>query len=576
MASTAVSASEKKDVVATISERKESVDQGRGPEDGEFSRDGSSSADSLGKRKARDPEPESPERSTSGMGPQPTTTPFRKKERTYFDDIGQDSPASYPKHVMVPEHQGVDHDSKDDFADAKAHSTAPLLTPDSISQRRQASFEVPVYCRPTSYRQDSYHAPSYSEAGEYARASYSVGSDHAPPRGDAHPTSSRTRRWACDFCNVATFLSYEEACAHEEVCARQHGTVAQNPRQPPTHLASTSHNSSFGVPPPPPHQQHPGMSVVANLPPHQGGGGMMYHPTQGPSMGSQEVVTPPTPHRHYGRQWGSRGPPLPVLPHEHGYYHGYYERDDPAFYQQPEQFYSPQHSQSYGGYGTGGSSSQGSPPGQSGSMGMGGGHHVQGGAGGNYQKRMLLAMPADSESLSDRQCYVRSEMCEIFAATEQDVAARHSKGAQKLVAGQVGIRCIHCAHLRPRDRAERAVCYPSSISRIYQTVADMQRFHFEHCKEIPQHVSNVYKNLKTTRPRGVGSPQTYWIDSAKHLGLVDTGGGIRFDTDADAERAASKDPALKQPRFDLAPTSSDSLQPERPSAPAPAATAQQA
>jgi hypothetical protein len=151
-------------------------------------------------------------------------------------------------------------------------------------------------------------------------------------------------------------------------------------------------------------------------------------------------------------------------------------------------------------------------------------------------KRMLLAMPTDTDSLSDRQCYVRSEMVEIFAATEKDVAARHSKGAQKLVQGQVGIRCVHCSHLRPRDRAERAVCYPSSISRIYQTVADMQRFHFEQCREIPMEARKIYKSLKTTRPRGVGSPQTYWVQSAKLLDLVDSKEGIRFGADLAKEQ----------------------------------------
>jgi hypothetical protein len=126
-------------------------------------------------------------------------------------------------------------------------------------------------------------------------------------------------------------------------------------------------------------------------------------------------------------------------------------------------------------------------------------------------------------------------MVEIFAATQKDVSARHSKGAQKLVLGQVGIRCVHCSHLRPRDRAERSVCYPKSICRIYQTVADMQRFHFENCREIPDHVRQLYKKLKTTRPRGVGSPQSYWVSSAKSLGLVDTGDGICFEADADSQ-----------------------------------------
>jgi hypothetical protein len=144
------------------------------------------------------------------------------------------------------------------------------------------------------------------------------------------------------------------------------------------------------------------------------------------------------------------------------------------------------------------------------------------------QKRMLLAMPTDIESLSDRQCYVRTDFVEVFAASEKDVASRHSKGAQKLSVGQVGIRCIHCSNVRTRDRAERAVCYPSSISRIYQTVADMQRFHFEQCGQIPEETRRIYKSLKTTRPRGMGSPQGYWIESAKRLNLVDSENGIRF------------------------------------------------
>jgi len=141
---------------------------------------------------------------------------------------------------------------------------------------------------------------------------------------------------------------------------------------------------------------------------------------------------------------------------------------------------------------------------------------------------MPLAMPGDKDSLSDRQCYVRSHFVETFPADEEDVSARHSKGAQKLHAGQIGIRCKHCTGIAPKNRAERAVCYPSSISRIYQTVADMQRFHFEVCTSIPMEMKSLYRSLKTTRPRGMGSPQSYWISSAKKLGLIDTSQGIQF------------------------------------------------
>ncbi|KAL9180330.1 hypothetical protein ACHAXT_008300 [Thalassiosira profunda] len=152
----------------------------------------------------------------------------------------------------------------------------------------------------------------------------------------------------------------------------------------------------------------------------------------------------------------------------------------------------------------------------------------------------LLSGANDGESLSDRQCYVRSHFVELFVANADDVAARHSRGAQKLHVGQIGLRCAYCVRLKPRDRAERAVCYPSSISRIYQTVADMQRFHFEGCGAIPPKVLMAYKSLKTTRPRGVGSPQGYWDKSAREIGLVDTENGIQVAENAKGKLEGQK------------------------------------
>jgi hypothetical protein len=151
----------------------------------------------------------------------------------------------------------------------------------------------------------------------------------------------------------------------------------------------------------------------------------------------------------------------------------------------------------------------------------------------------LFSLPTDSQSLSDRQCYIRSNFIELFIATEHDVSARPAKGSQKIHVGQIGIRCAYCVvvdnnnasssslllggeeggsstnqrkvvvakqqHQQPR--VERAVCYPQSISRIYQTVADMQRRHFEKCTRIPVRVMGTYKSLKSTRPRGKGNPR---------------------------------------------------------------------
>jgi len=416
-----------------------------------------------------------------------------KHYRSHLDPMDTDSPASYPKNSMV----GSGEAARYYYQDAPG-ANGKFGTPVLASEEGRGAY--PGYEAPP-YRGSNYHAGNYYDSAPYQ--------GHTPPRSQGHylpemetspayagttPTGQqdvfmRPRRWACDYCQVATFVSYEEACAHEEACARQYH---ERYGRPP-------HQSRGPVPQYDRGQQQPGQQAAL--------GG--YYP------GSQDAgVRPPV--------WGSRGgtgPPMPPLgPPSHDS-HYYYHQQQPHGY--PPHHASPHHhhyhgSPRYGGY-----------------------HGYDGRAGGArrdmYQndggKRMLLAMPTDSDSLSDRQCYVRSEMVEIFAATDKDVAARHSKGAQKLVEGQVGIRCVHCSHLRPRDRAERAVCYPSSISRIYQTVADMQRFHFEQCREIPLEIRKIYKSLKTTRPRGVGSPQTYWVQSAKLLDLVDTKDGIRFGSD---------------------------------------------
>ena len=471
----------------------EDIVQGRGPEDG-LSRDGSRDNSSGGKRKHANRDPESPGQMVVN---DVDTAPLAKKERTYFGDMDTDSPASYPKHVLVPTSERPEakqfmphtaHMSEERVEQVifpPENSGAQVLTPDSVGRGRTMSNVEPQQYPPRQqFQHDVYRAPSYTPDMDYGRT-YGAG----PPRpnvGAPHGGENygRPRRWACDFCNVATFLSYEEACAHEEACARRH------------HESQRFDSYQHARPPTAPYGG-PGGPRGPPVAPQGSGLGALYH-------ASQEVVTPPTPyHQQQPARWGNHAPPLPVLPAEQGYYRqGYYDmREDPAHYHHDHHY----HAQGPGSF------------------------HM--GPQDYFQKRILLAMPSDQDSLSDRQCYVRSEMVEIFAATQKDVSARHSKGAQKLVLGQVGIRCVHCSHLRQRDRAERAVCYPKSISRIYQTVADMQRFHFENCREIPDQVRMIYKKLKTTRPRGVGSPQSYWVSSAKSLGLVDTENGIRFDAD---------------------------------------------
>lgn len=435
----------------------------------------------TGKRKSSDDrQPESPPEVERQLAP--NNWHREKHFRPHVSSMDTDSPASYAKHGMSGSDQYYrSYPTYHENSPSKGSVGTPRLTNEESSG--YSSYEHPPY-RPSNYYPEGGHYQNYTPPRQN-RGHYEAEGGHTPYSAPPSDGYMRPRRWACDYCNTATFVSYEEACAHEEECARQyHARYGGRPHP------SRGPVPQYDQPPAHPHQ-----------PPTRGGLGTLYH-------ASQEVG-----HPMRQQMWNTRGPPMPHLPNDH---HG-------AHYHHPQPGHYPHGYQSSAGY-----------P----------GYHGYGGRDPQQyydyqpsQKRMLLAMPTDSDSLSDRQCFVRSEMVEIFAATNKDVAARHSKGAQKLVEGQVGIRCVHCAHLRPRDRAERAVCYPSSISRIYQTVADMQRFHFEQCREIPEETRKIYKSLKTTRPRGVGSPQTYWVQSAKLLDLADTEDGIKFANDAKSEAA---------------------------------------
>lgn len=56
--------------------------------------------------------------------------------------------------------------------------------------------------------------------------------DHNHPGGYAMPMPPPDK-WICDYCNVAAFDSYQEACAHEETCRVQYHH--HHHRQPPHH-----------------------------------------------------------------------------------------------------------------------------------------------------------------------------------------------------------------------------------------------------------------------------------------------------------------------------------------------------
>lgn len=148
-----------------------------------------------------------------------------------------------------------------------------------------------------------------------------------------------------------------------------------------------------------------------------------------------------------------------------------------------------------------------------------------------FTGKVALSVPEDKMSLSPLRCFLREQVC-AFSATEEDIAVR-TPTTFAVSVGQVGIGCIHCLGQPAKSRLNRAVCFPFSIARIYQSVADIQRFHLSECKMVPQDVREKFLKLQSQSSKGSKGLATrqYWVNSAKKIGLVDTSKGIRFCRD---------------------------------------------
>lgn len=175
-----------------------------------------------------------------------------------------------------------------------------------------------------------------------------------------------------------------------------------------------------------------------------------------------------------------------------------------------------------------------------------------------------LSLPEDKTALSPLRCFLREQVC-AFSATEEDIAVR-APTTFSISLHQVGIGCIHCAKQPAKLRSNRAVCFPFSVGRIYQSVADIQRFHFGDCKNLPADVKKKFLSLQSASSKGSKGLATrqYWVTSAKKIGLVDTARGIRFGRDPskpETSKAFSLD-ILAQVAFSVTTTSKQLVLPE--------------
>ena len=87
-----------------------------------------------------------------------------------------------------------------------------------------------------------------------------------------------------------------------------------------------------------------------------------------------------------------------------------------------------------------------------------------------------MADEKDQTHLSDSLTFIRRQL-EYFPATAKDVEERKKKGGRHgtVHVGQVGIRCIHCAHRPDKERSTGALAFPASTKLVYQAVRNWQR-----------------------------------------------------------------------------------------------------
>ena len=139
----------------------------------------------------------------------------------------------------------------------------------------------------------------------------------------------------------------------------------------------------------------------------------------------------------------------------------------------------------------------------------------------------LLAMPEDSSALNSLHTFCRMQI-EVFTATPVDMAQPAPGRKTPIKLHQVGLRCIHCQHLPPRDRVKRAVCYPRSVHRIYHSVSDMKFDHFSQCRGFSPELRGQFQALKeeckkrSDRKEGSSSTAQYYQDAARKMGLINS------------------------------------------------------
>jgi len=132
--------------------------------------------------------------------------------------------------------------------------------------------------------------------------------------------------------------------------------------------------------------------------------------------------------------------------------------------------------------------------------------------------------------------YIRKYCIEIFVANEDDLSVGHFKGYK---VGRVGMRCKHCSHLPPNDRAPRNTVFPNSIGGFIYAYSNWFK-HLMECTHISSEIQKDVADLSSCRYQSTIT--SYFLRLFDELGLVNApgGDGIRASGRTDLQEMADQ------------------------------------
>jgi hypothetical protein len=141
-----------------------------------------------------------------------------------------------------------------------------------------------------------------------------------------------------------------------------------------------------------------------------------------------------------------------------------------------------------------------------------------------------LYLSCNPDHLSEFQCLIRKGI-ELFEASHVEVASTAKGRNRKLVLGQVGIQCMYCHYLPPKERVRGAMYYPQKLPGIYQAAQILANTHLmQSCPCVPAAVKEQLHQLKNSKTSGfVNAGKEYWGITARALGVYEAHDGLRFE-----------------------------------------------